>query len=374
MGAPLENFAQKASRSALANNTYAVVEGHKVHYQQSGKGTVTVVFESGHRDNMRAWNDIYPEVAKFAKVIRYDREGYGLSDTSTPPASLKQIANRLHELLVVTGNHPPYVLVGHSLGGILVRAFTFMYPNEVAGLVMVDPATEYIGDYMGPGKERELSSYDTVMSKAGPTDRAEWDIMKRELLNGSPELNSFGLPDIPMALFVAAKNRPPGWEQSGETLYRNRMRTLSEVRFIEMPQSPHYVQFYYPSLVIESIRRVVFPDADNILEKVLNAKGVDSCIAEYKRLKGTYPKEYMQERFLNTMGYEELNKGHMKEAIKLFALNVQMYPESANVYDSLGEAYADAGNKQEAIKNYKKSVSLDPNNSNAVRMLKKLSE
>ncbi len=373
---PLRNFAQNDNQLiGLTVDKYINVDNHKIHYQTGGAGTTTVVFESGHRDNMAAWNNIHHEVAKFAKVIRYDREGYGLSEPNTQPLSLKQIATRLHELLQKTNSHPPYILVGHSLGGTLIRAFAFLYPDETSGLVMIDPLSEYILDTMRTEQLRGIAAYDSIMKNAGATDLAEWEIMKHEFVDGFPEINSFGaLPDVPMVLFATGKNRPPNWEKSVRDLFIHKMNNLSEVRFIEVPQSPHYIQNYEPSLIIENIRRVVFPDAGNILQKTLLAKGVDSCIAEYRKLKTTYPKEYMLERFLNSLGYQELNSGHTQEAIKLFVLNVEMYPNSDNVYDSLGEAYMKADNKKEAIKNYKMALSLNPANMNSVKMLKTLTK
>jgi tetratricopeptide (TPR) repeat protein len=116
----------------------------------------------------------------------------------------------------------------------------------------------------------------------------------------------------------------------------------------------------------------VFPNALTILSAALKQKGVDSCIAKFNQLKATYPKEYILENYLNTLGYQQLNNGDATGAIKLFSLNVKMFPGSYNVYDSLGEAYMNSGNKKEAAKNYEKSFALNANNLNAERMLKKL--
>jgi tetratricopeptide (TPR) repeat protein len=198
--------------------------------------------------------------------------------------------------------------------------------------------------------------------------------MEHEVLNGFQEINSFILPNVPMVVFAAAKNRPPNWEKSVTELFQKKIHDLSESRFIDLPSSPHYVQDYEPSLVIESIRRVVFPNELSILTTTLKTKGVDSCIAHYNRLKGIYPKEYILESYLNTLGYEQLHNGDNQGAIKLFNLNVKMFPASYNVYDSLGEAYMIGGNKKEAIKNYEKSLAINSNNVNAEKMLKKLKQ
>jgi tetratricopeptide (TPR) repeat protein len=82
----------------------------------------------------------------------------------------------------------------------------------------------------------------------------------------------------------------------------------------------------------------------------------------------------MSEADLNRLGYELLNDKKNAEAIEILKLNVEEFPASANVYDSLGEAYMAAGFKEQAIANYKKSLELDPKNTNAEEMLKKLAE
>jgi len=367
--------AQVSNQSTgLPVDKFVTVAGQKMHYQIAGAGKATVVFECGHGADLSSWNPIFPEVAKFAKAVSYDRAGYGSSETNTQLKSFKEIATRLHELLEKANIKPPYILVGHSLGGALIRAYAYLYPAETAGLVFVDPLTEYIAD--GFSKEQKLQitqSMDSTMTNAPATYVAEWEIIKNDFLNGFPEIHSFGAcPDVPLVMLVAGKNRTPTWENSVRNLYENKMKALSETRIIEIGQSPHHIQRYEPSLVIENIRRVVFPDAENVLRKTLKAKGIDSCIAEYKKIKMSYPKEYMLERFLNTLGYEELKRGQIPAAIKLFALNVEAYPKSSNVYDSLGEAYMVAGNKKEATKNYEKSLALNPDNRNATKMLEKL--
>jgi tetratricopeptide (TPR) repeat protein len=102
---------------------------------------------------------------------------------------------------------------------------------------------------------------------------------------------------------------------------------------------------------------------------IMGLRGGDAALAAYDDLAKTKkPDEFI----LNMIGYTLLNEGKTDEAIKAFAKNTQMYPESGNVYDSLGEAYAAAGKKELAIENYEKSLKLDPKNTNATEWLKKL--
>jgi CubicO group peptidase (beta-lactamase class C family) len=101
--------------------------------------------------------------------------------------------------------------------------------------------------------------------------------------------------------------------------------------------------------------------------------GVDAGIAQYRELKRSKPNDYnFEEPALNRLGYRLLEKDRNSDAIAIFKLNVEQYPKSGGVYDSLAEAYAKDGQKQLAIENYRKSLELDPKNDNAIEKLKEL--
>jgi pimeloyl-ACP methyl ester carboxylesterase len=108
----------------------------------SGKGSPTVILESGSGGPSLDWQMVQPEVAKFARVCSYDRAGYGWSDSGPEPRSSLQIAYELKQLLEASGEKGPYVLVGHSMGGYDIRVYTGLYPNDVAGMVLVDASHE----------------------------------------------------------------------------------------------------------------------------------------------------------------------------------------------------------------------------------------
>ncbi len=109
------------------------------------------------------------------------------------------------------------------------------------------------------------------------------------------------------------------------------------------------------------------------LSATIATSGVDSAAQQYHALKGAQGGRYnFDEDELNTLGYQFLRANKFDEAIRIFQLNVEAYPQSSNVYDSLGEGYMDAGDKPQAIANYEKSLQLNPKNGNAVLMLKKL--
>ncbi|MEW6737178.1 MAG: serine hydrolase [Acidobacteriota bacterium] len=113
----------------------------------------------------------------------------------------------------------------------------------------------------------------------------------------------------------------------------------------------------------------------DMLLAAIAEKGIDAAVQQYRELKRTQPEKYNfnePERTLNVIGYALLEQRKVKEAIEVFKLNVEMFPQSANVYDSLAEAYMVNGDKEVAIKNYEKSLELDSQNTNAVKMLKEL--
>jgi pimeloyl-ACP methyl ester carboxylesterase len=108
----------------------------------SGQGSPTVILESGSGGPSLDWLMVQPEVAKFSRVCSYDRAGYGWSDSGPEPRSSLQIAHELKQLLQAAGEKGPYVLVGHSMGGYDIRVYTGQYPNDVAGMVLVDASHE----------------------------------------------------------------------------------------------------------------------------------------------------------------------------------------------------------------------------------------
>jgi len=111
------------------------------------------------------------------------------------------------------------------------------------------------------------------------------------------------------------------------------------------------------------------------LMKMVAEKNVETAAAEYRRLKTTQADAYdFGESELNTLGYQLLGLKKVKEAIAIFKLNVEAYPEAFNPYDSLGEAYMRNGEKELAIKNYAKSLELNPGNFGAIEMLKRIKE
>jgi pimeloyl-ACP methyl ester carboxylesterase len=118
------------------------VGGYKLHLYCQGTGSPTVVMDAGTGSTGLYWSLVQPTVATSVRTCVYDRAGYGWSDKSPLPRSINTMVNELHTLLHNANITGPYVLVGHSLGGIIIRQYTQSYPQEVVGMVLVDSAQE----------------------------------------------------------------------------------------------------------------------------------------------------------------------------------------------------------------------------------------
>lgn len=118
------------------------VGGYRLHIYCTGEGSPTVVLDGGLGGPALEWTLVQPEIARDTRVCSYDRAGYGWSDPGLTPRTSQQIVDELHTLLVNAGIEGPYVLVGHSFGGLNVRLYASRYPSEVVGMVLINAGHE----------------------------------------------------------------------------------------------------------------------------------------------------------------------------------------------------------------------------------------
>jgi pimeloyl-ACP methyl ester carboxylesterase len=130
--------------------------GHRLHVNCTGKGSPIAVVETGLGDFSFDWILVQTKVASFTRICTYDRAGYAWSDPGPKPRTFAQINLELRDALAKLGEHGPFVLIGHSYGGPVVRNFASVYPENVAGIVLVDAAFEGMRVGIGGSKTMRL--------------------------------------------------------------------------------------------------------------------------------------------------------------------------------------------------------------------------
>ena len=141
-------------RGAPPPGEFVQVGGHRLHVVCRGSGSPSVLLESGIAASSLSWARVLPEIAAFTRVCAYDRAGLAWSDVASSPRNFDRICDDLGAVLAHSDAKRPAVLVGHSFGSLVVRGYAARHPEQVAGLVLVDPPTEWLN--AGPERARML--------------------------------------------------------------------------------------------------------------------------------------------------------------------------------------------------------------------------
>jgi pimeloyl-ACP methyl ester carboxylesterase len=223
-----------------------------------GRGTRTVILESGLGDTLDVWKTVQPLIAAggCARTLAYNRAGYLGSDNSNDPRDSETIVAELRAELQRQNIKPPYVLVGHSLGGLYMQYFARNYPEEVAGLVLVDSTHWEQKLAMGNQPNTPYNSRTAV------TLFMPW-IMRREItdsteagkqVHASPV--AFGVPTI-----VLSSTRGPVGETPSDRALAARLQDEIAADFpdadhVRVNDSGHYIQRDHPEVVVEAARKL----------------------------------------------------------------------------------------------------------------------
>jgi pimeloyl-ACP methyl ester carboxylesterase len=244
------------------------VSGYRLDVLRAGAGTPPVILVAGLGNAVDTWAQIVPSAAEFSTVVAYSRSGLGRSDPGPSKHTAKDSVLELHALLAKLNLKPPYVLVGASYGGILVRLYTSMYPAEVAGLVLSDASHEQQVQRYGTLDPKYPAQFRASFEEKLRNDKGAEADEDRESLRIQAAGAVAGmkpLPDIPIAVLTSMKPNPapqyvnqtaPGqdaWRAMHEEWFRRSRNGLH----IVTTRSGHHIQDDEPQLVIEAIRFVL---------------------------------------------------------------------------------------------------------------------
>jgi pimeloyl-ACP methyl ester carboxylesterase len=271
--------------------------GRQMYLICRGEGSPTVILESGAGNDADIWDTVglapdsaqtavLPGVARFTRVCAYDRPGTlldadrrGRSDPAPQPRTAADAVDDLHSLLSAAGVSGPYVLVGHSLGGIIIRLYAATYPNEVIGLVLVDASHEEQNvQFQAALTPEQWAAFERLQQQALSDladdpgfERMDLDASFAELRTAvaAQPLRSLPLVVLTRGLPVSAELPPELQSElpadfpfdTFDTVWQELQAELAaltpDARHVVAAKSAHYIQLQQPELVIDAIQQVV---------------------------------------------------------------------------------------------------------------------
>ena len=223
-----------------------------------GRASVTVVFESGLGDGADVWSRVEPSVRQFSATLVYSRRGYGGLLPALGDRSGAVVVEELRERLRAGGFKPPYLLVGHSLGGLYVHLFAKLYPAEVAGLVLVDPTHP---DQLERFRRDRPTEYKLITALMGLNYATTAGAEFRGTDETSRQWHAAGVqPACPVLLLSAQKPQwmeSPGFIDYKNGLQRELLAGSPRAEFRPVADSGHYIQREQPAAVIGAIREIL---------------------------------------------------------------------------------------------------------------------
>ena len=241
-------FVFLASVVAPARDALVTVGSDTLHLETIGESGPTVVFEAGLGNDSTTWKSVSGPIAAFARVVLYDRAGLGqssqLRDTRAA-ITADEVASRLHALLAAADVHPPYILVGHSLGGLYMQMFARKYPKEVSGIILLESSSAEAPNELKT-RARLVPGTAAYLEEEGIAES------NRQVSNAGP------FPDVPLTV-IAATDHGPYFRQWEPTLMRlqQQLANLSPQGSLIVAQgSGHDVQLDRPETVIDVVKRM----------------------------------------------------------------------------------------------------------------------
>jgi pimeloyl-ACP methyl ester carboxylesterase len=373
-----------AAPAVFAAQSDAMVDigASKLHVVQMGEGPYTVVFEAGFGSDMSAWRKVAPEIAKKAAVLVYSRGGLGQSPARQYGVPLEQSAAEFEQMLAAVKAKGPFILVGHSYGAFLIRSFAARHPEQVAGMVFVDPADEGIENVLKRIDEQRVAiDRRTLLLMTQPAMQDDLRLVQQIMVKGSlPAMPA--LPDVPAVVLTSVRADPKAdfFIETPEAVKIKRERhqaffsQFSGGAHVVTANSGHAIQLQEPELVIAAVEQVLGGAQRNAqrlaqqqakqvlmgeLEKVSAQLAAGQTGAAESLLASALRASGMGEGQVNTLGFDVLNKGKQAPlAALILRHNAQTFTQSHNAADSYGEALLALGRVQDARAQFERALVL----------------
>lgn len=237
-----------------------MVDGEKLAFRLTRGDGPTIVLINGAGGPTEGWHRLFPAISTLGTVFAYDRPGVGGSAGPTRPQTGRVVVETLRALLRGQGLLPPYILVAHSFGGLHANLFARLHPHEVAGVVMIEPASPddvTTQKALQTGAQRFINGLLNRLSPPDPNGEVAQELETvRELKEAAP------FPDIPLCV-IAGGRAPQSWQSAPEA-QASRQKNLQALSRLSprgsltvAEDSGHFPQMSQPDVVLDGIRRIV---------------------------------------------------------------------------------------------------------------------
>ena len=230
-----------------------------------GAGPYTVIFESGFGRDLNVWRKVAPDVARSNKVVTYSRAGHGRSEARPGTPTLASRTDELEQMIAAAGLTPPFVLVGHSYGGFVIRSYAARHPGEIAGMVFVDPSDEHQLTELRKLDTAAVDNDNRLLAQFMPP-KFQPELSQVQAILDSGKLNLAGpLPDVPVVVLTSVQRREqpemfletPAAVEVWRDLHARFFRGFSSGSHVVTPHSGHNIHQEQPQLVIAAVAEVI---------------------------------------------------------------------------------------------------------------------
>jgi pimeloyl-ACP methyl ester carboxylesterase len=223
----------------------------------------TVVMDAGYGDYSKAWDSVIGELSEITEVLVYDRAGLGKSEKSPNRRTSREMVKELKELLSILDVKPPYLFVGHSFGGVNVSVYAHEYPEEVAGLVLVDSTpVEYRERFLPTMTSDFQEAYRKQFVREGNYE---------EFMESLGQLKEYK-ETLSMPVMVLAAGKKDHYSEASQELWNDMQRELtlisSKGEWVLAKNSAHYIQRDEPLVIIKVVEKLIKLYSDEKVETI----------------------------------------------------------------------------------------------------------